>query len=362
MLLLKHLNRSRFQPHLACAGGPLAEEVLALGIPVHVMPMPRLRRSGRAPIDGLHTIRTVIHLTREIGADALIANTVRAALYTAPAARLARVPFIWHMRDFWLSESHPRHLWADRLGKWLLCAAATRVIANSHATAGHLPCRGKVTVVHNGIEVERYDPAMDGLPFRRRYEIPSDAPLVGTVGRLRPWKGQDRFLRVLAQVWEAVPEVWGVVVGGAPFGVEDGYPERLQRLAAELGVADRVVFTGHLDDVRPPLAAMDVFVHPGDPEPFGLVNVEAMAMGKPVVAFAHGALPEIVVDGETGALVEPGDEAALAHAVTALLRSPHRRTALGRVGHRRVEQRFDIRRTVKGIETVYAHLGTVWRL
>jgi len=288
----------------------------------------------------------------------LVANTVRAAFYGALAARLARVPFVWHMRDFWLSETRPRCLCADRLGKQLLCIAAARVIANSHATAAHLPCRDRVTVVHNGIEVERYDPVMSGAPFRRRYGIPPDVPLVGTVGRLRPWKGQDRFLRVLTQVRKAVPEVWGVVVGGAPFGVQDDYPQRLRRLTADLELGDRVVFTGHLDDVRPPLAAMDVFVHPGDPEPFGLVNVEAMAMGKPVVAFAHGALVEVVVNGETGLLVEPGDEAALAHAVTALLRSPHRRTALGRAGRQRVEQRFDVRRTVKEIEAVYTQIET----
>jgi glycosyltransferase involved in cell wall biosynthesis len=258
------------------------------------------------------------------------------------------------MRDFWLSEARPHHLWADRLGKRLLCATAARVIANSYATAAHLPCRGKVTVVHNGIEIERYDPAMDGTPFRQQYGIPPDAPLVGTVGRLRPWKGQDRFLRTLAQVREAVPEVWGVVVGGAPFGVQDNYPQRLRRLTADLGLADRVAFTDHLDDVRPALAAMDLFVHAGDPEPFGLVNLEAMAMGKPVVAFAHGALPEIVVDGETGLLIEPGNRAAMAEAIVALLQAPHRRAAMGDMARSRAVRHFEIRAAVKDVETTLA--------
>ena len=352
LLLLKHLDCARWQPHLACTGGPLAEEAAMLGVPVHIVPMPRLRRSLRAPLVWWAGAHSVARLAQEINAALLVANTVRAAFYGALAAWMACVPFVWHMRDFWLSEARPHHLWADRLGKRLLCAAG-RVIANSHATAAHLPCRDKVTVVHNGIEVERYDPMMDGTPFRQRYGIPLNAPLVGTVGRLRPWKGQDRFLRTLARVREAVPGIWGIIVGGAIFDQPDDYPQRLRRLTAELGLADRVVFTGHLDDVRPALAAMDLFVHPGDPEPFGLVNLEAMAMGKPVVTFAHGALPEIVVDGETGLLVKPGDEAALAEAVVTLVRDPARRTAMGRAEQRRAQTHFNAQRMAAQVMAIY---------
>ncbi len=349
LLLLKHLHRSPWQPHLACIGGPLADRAAALGVPVHTVPMPRLRRSLRAPFNWTKGVWAIFRLARRIGARAIVANTVRSAFYAAPAARLSGTPFIWYMRDFWLSEERPRHPWADRQGKRLLCAAAARVIANSRATAIHLPCSGKVTIVYNGLEVERYDPAMDGMPFRQQYRVPHDAPLVGMVGRLRPWKGQDRFLQVLARVREWFPDLWGIVVGGTPFGVLDDYPQRLQRLAAELGLEKRVVFTGHLDDVRPALAAMDVFVHPGDPEPFGLVNIEAMAMKKPVVAFAHGALPEIVVHGETGLLVPPGDPEAMASAIADLLRAPARRNALGEAGRRRLEACFRSDHMVKGM-------------
>ncbi len=349
LLLLKHLDRTRWGPHLVCVGGPLAEQAIALGVPVHWTPMPRLRRSPRAPLDWLSGALAVARLAREIDAALLVANTVRSALYAALAARLARRPFVWLMRDFWLSESRPRRLWADGLGKRLLCAAATRVIANSRATAAHLPCRGRVVVVHNGIEVGRFDPSLGGETFRDAYGIPSGAPLVGTVGRLRPWKGQDRFLRVLARIRRGVPEVWGVIVGGSPFGVRDDYPQRLERLAAELDLRDHLVFTGHLEDVRPALATMDVFVHPGDPEPFGLVNLEAMAMGRPVVAFAHGALPEIVVDGETGVLIPPGDEERMAGAAVALLQDPARREAMGQAARARVEERFTADRMAQAV-------------
>ena len=352
LLLLRHLDRSRWEPHLACPEGAVAEEASKIGVEVHLFDFPRLRRSASAPADWIGGARQLAGIARRCNAAALIGNTVRSSFYGSLAARLAGVPFVWHMRDFWLSESRPRFLWADALGKRMLCAVAAKVVANSGATADHLPCKGKIVVVHNGIEVERYDPAMDGTPFRHQYGIPLGAPLVGTVGRLRPWKGQDRFLRVLAQVRKTVPEVWGVVVGGMPFGVEDSYPQRLRRLAAELGLVNQVVFTGHLSDVRPALAAMDIFVHAGDPEPFGLVNLEAMAMGKPVVAFAHGALPEIIEDGQTGLLAPPEDESALAGAVITLLHNPARRATLGRAGRKRVAEHFTAHRVAKMMDAI----------
>jgi len=353
LLILKYLDRTRFSPHLACTGGPLAEKARALGVATHTVSMPRLRRSARFPLDWLTGASAIARVARQTGAECLYANTVRAATYAAPAARLARVPFVWHMRDFYLSESRPRHPWADRLGKRLLCATARAVIANSHAVASHVPCAAKVAVVHNGIEVDLFDPALvDDAAFRQRFGIPPDVPLVGTVGRLRPWKGQDRFLRAMRRVADEFSRVWFLVVGGDPFGVADDYPRQLRELAVSLGLTDRTVFTGHLDDVRPALAAMEVFVHPGEPEPFGLVNIEAMAMGRPVVGFAHGALPEIVADGETGVLVPPGDEGALAEAIVHILRNPSRSTMMGRAARERVTQCFTVQAMVTGVTQV----------
>lgn len=357
LLLLKYLDRHRWTPHLACVGGPLMEEAVALGVAVYCLTMPRLRRSLHALKDWAHTAVNIAHCAQRVGAALLVANTVRTAFYGALAARFARVPLVWYMRDFWLAETRPRHLWMDRLGKRCLCAAAVHVIANSHATAGHLPCQDKLTVIYNGIEVNEYDPTMNGVWFRKQYGIPEEVPVIGMVGRLRPWKGQDCFLRVLARVREMVPDVWGLVVGGDPFLVSDDYPQQLRHLTAELGLKERVVFTGHLTDIRPALAAMDIFMHPGDAEPFGLVNIEAMAMARPVVAFAHGALPEIVVDGMTGLLVPPGDEETLAKVILPLLQDPVQRRRLGIAGRERAQTCFTAARMTKEVSKVLERLA-----
>jgi glycosyltransferase involved in cell wall biosynthesis len=352
LLILQHLDKGRWQPHLACSQGALAESAAKLGIFHHVIELPRLRGSGRFPFDWRRSVRQLAKLARQLDSAVLYANTVRAALYSAAAARLAKRPFIWHMRDYWLSESKPDNGQIDTLLKRWLCRAASRVITNSQAVARHLPCSDKISVVLNGIDVSRYDPTRRGVTFKKRYEIPDDVPIVGTVGRLRPWKGQVRFLQMAARVKQQFPNTYFVIVGGSPFEVGDDYPQQLQQLTAELALTERVLFTGHLDDVRPALAAMSIFVHAGDPEPFGLVNVEAMAMGKPVVALGHGALPEIVVPGETGLLVLPGDKGGLAQAVNSLLAAPGQRQRLGEAGRERVLSHFTIQRTTAEIEVV----------
>lgn len=355
LLLLTHLDRTQWELHLAGTGGLLLDRAAAHGVVPHRIDMPRLRRASwawRVPLDWFSTARRLAGLANDIDAALLYANTVRAAFYAAPAARLARRPFVWHMRDFWLSESKPRYVWLDSLLKRLLCVAATHVIANSHAVAEHLPAGAPLTVVHNGIELKAFDPMLDGRAFRAAHDVPADVPLVGMMGRLRPWKGQSRFLRMATRVRAAVPEAHFIIVGGTPFGEISDYARRLRRLTHELNLTDAVTFTGHLDDVAPALAAMDVFVHPGDPEPFGLVNVEAMAMRMPVIAFTHGALPEIVVDGETGLLVAPDQTAALARSVIDLLQNPDRRKALGRAARERVVAHFDVEQTACRVDAL----------
>jgi glycosyltransferase involved in cell wall biosynthesis len=354
LVRMQYLNRERWQPHLACVPGALANRAVMLGVPCHLVSLPPLRRSHRFWLDWYKNAQAIATLADELDAAILYANTVRAAMYVALAARLARRPFLWHMQDFWLSEAKPRRLWADNLLKKVLCQSAKQVIANSYAVAQTLPCSVKTAVRYYGIELDHFDPSLDGRPFREQYHIPFDVPLVGMVGRLRPWKGQTHFLHMAAQVKQQRPEARFVIVGGANFDIEnDAYPQQLEALAHELGIAEQVIFTGMLEDVRPSLAAMDIFVHPGEPEPFGLVNVEAMAMAKPVVAFGHGALPEIVEDGKTGLLVSPGDIPALATAIISLLDNEERRQFLGHNGRTRAETHFTIQRAIQEFEEIF---------
>ncbi len=342
LMLLDGLDRSRWSLHLACCPGELARQVEDRGIPLHLVEMPSLRR---LPL--LTWLRTIYALARGIRADLIYANTARGALYAAPAGLLSGRPFIWHMRDFSFAEANT---WMDRPLKWFVSLCASAVVANSAATANQLPDSARVRVIHNGLDLTTLDTTLSAAVARRRFGLPAAAQIVGMLGRLRPWKGQERFIRIAAQVLRELPDTYFVIAGGDPFGINDGYAAKLRCWVEELGIANKLTFTGQLHEVAEVLTAMDLFVHPGAPEPFGLVNLEAMAMGKPVVAFAHGALPEIIEQDVTGILVPPGDEEACAAAIVELLRTPTRMKELGAAGRARVESLFQIEATIKAVD------------
>lgn len=356
LLLLARLKDTHLRPILGCSEGALRAGAEEIGVQTVPLGFPRLRRSPLAPADWISGARTIRNAAITHGAECLYANTVRSAMYGALAARWSEIPFIWHMRDFWLSESAPRTPTFDTVARRLLAGASAAVIANSRAVAARFGRTDKVHIVPNGIDLARFETVPDTGAFKTEFQLPDQAPLIGTAGRLRPWKGQDVFLRVAARVLDIVPEAHFLVIGGTPFGVDDGYAQSLPRLARNLGLAEKVTFTGHLADIRHALAALDVFVHPGEPEPFGLVNIEAMALGKPVVGFNHGGLPEIVQHGTTGLLAPPGDEPALAAAVLDLLQDPRKAAAQGRAGRARVAAHFSIEKTALGVEKVLAQV------
>ena len=176
-----------------------------------------------------------------------------------------------------------------------------------------------VRKIHLGIPVRLVAARRGSGAVTRQTIACNGSPLVGIVGRLEAWKGQDVFLRAAARVSAEHPGAVFAVVGGGLPGKETEYAGRLQTLVEELGLAGRVQFPGHAQDVFPWFDALDVCVHATHGEPFGLVLVEAMALGKPLVATALGGPVEIVEEGVSGLLVPPGDEKALAEAIGRLL-------------------------------------------
>jgi glycosyltransferase involved in cell wall biosynthesis len=165
--------------------------------------------------------------------------------------------------------------------------------------------------------------------------------LVGLFGRITRWKGQDVLIKALAQL----PGVHGLIVGEALFTEEDRlFGEELRRLALKLGVAERIHFLGFRHEIIPLLLRADLVVHAStSPEPFGRVIVEAMLAGRPIVAAKAGGALEIINDGQTGILVEPGDPQALARAIENVLGNPSFARALGESAKRDAEERFSLK-------------------
>jgi rhamnosyl/mannosyltransferase len=210
--------------------------------------------------------------------------------------------------------------------------------------------RDKCTVVPIGIDVGHFGdrPGRTSAALRARWGLPADRPVAVFVGRLRYYKGLDYLLRALP----LVPDVHLLLVGGGPLW------DSMRALAAALGVADRVVFTGDVDDGDLPAcyAAGDLFVLPSHTraEAFGTSIVEAMAAGVPVVSTEiQTGTSWVNQDGVTGLVIPPCDPQALARAIRTLVADPARREAMGRAGRARAHQMFEASTMVEAVEAVY---------
>ncbi|PIX47675.1 MAG: hypothetical protein COZ57_07740 [Armatimonadetes bacterium CG_4_8_14_3_um_filter_66_20] len=366
--LVENLSRDRFCPAVACApegalwrfcerqGVPhfahwLGEDLRALG---RYRTRPNCRSAvAAATVAALQRLRRAIRLHR---AGLVHCNSNKDHLIGGLAGRLARVPVVWHMHDMLLPTVMPT------VTRQTLRAAAmvtcSRLLAVSEATAESLRRQGfpgsQLRTVLNGVAPDVVGPATPGR-LRRELGVSAATPLVGIVGRLCPWKGQQVFLRAAAEIAKDRP-VHFVLIGGDILA-DRGYRSELEALARRLGIAHRVSFTGARDDRLGLLCDLEVVVHASvEPEPFGLVVVEAMLAEKAVVASDAGGVREIVVSGETGLLVPPGDAAALARACLYLLGCPKRRQDMGRRGRARALQCFSARRMTEEVESLYAEL------
>jgi glycosyltransferase involved in cell wall biosynthesis len=213
----------------------------------------------------------------------------------------------------------------------------------------------RMTRVYYGLPPVSTATDEDALRVRAELGIAPAAPLVATVGRLAEQKGLIYLLRAMAVLRQSVPEVRLLVVGDAQDGREE-YKQTLLRARAELGLGEAVVFAGVREDVPAVMRAADLFVMASLWEGFGLVFLEAMAAGRPIVATNVSAIPEVVENGVTGLLVPPRDPDALSDAMRKLLLDGERSRQMGQAGLLRLKERFTEERMIEATEQLYARL------
>jgi glycosyltransferase involved in cell wall biosynthesis len=348
--MIRGHDKSRFQPYLLCLQekGPLGEELEAEGYPVAAYGLRRVYALQAA----CSYARFVPFLKRE-RIDVVHAYMFAAHIYGIPPARLAGVPLVIAGRrdsgKYWRAA---RYLAARRFAN----SFSHIQIVNAEAIRDFIVDEekvspGKVRVVLNGVDAARFKPAVS--PPKKR-----EAPFtVGYVGSLIRMKEVDLLLRAFARVLPASPSMRLHVVGGGPL-------ERLRRregetdvglhaLARELGIGDRVTFTGPCGRVEEELRKMDVFAFPAILEGTSNAILEAMASGLPVIASDSGGNRELVVEGRTGCLFPVGDEQRLGELMVELMRNDEKRRAMGLAARQRVEERFTVRRMVADMEKVY---------
>jgi glycosyltransferase involved in cell wall biosynthesis len=349
LCLMQALDSGRFSCHLAAPPGALAEAARRAGHEVHPVHLQRLRGNPAAWLPLARGVRALARLVRRERIAVVHANTMRSSVYCALAARLTGRPLLWHVHDIFRPGLYTRFLGAS-------CAAA---VAVSRAAA--LPLRGnaKVSVVHNGLSVADFarDRSAEAARLREAWGVPREATLVAQVARLQPWKGQRDFIEAARRL---APEFAGVrfaIVGGDIFADASDYERELRALSAAAGLDGRLIFAGHHDDPPVVFQAIDVLVHASSDEPFGRVLIEAGAAARPVVAYASGAVSELLRHEHSALLVAPGNVAALADALGRLLREPERGRRLGANGRAEAAARFEISSVAEEFAQIYRRVA-----
>jgi glycosyltransferase involved in cell wall biosynthesis len=340
--------------------GPLAQKLREIKVEPHILPLSRELLDARKDSLGasslgrlreifstLGAVRQVARFIRRLKPDLVHTNSLKSDLIGGFAARLARRPLIWHVRDRIDEQYLPKKV--VKVFRFLARHIPTCVLANSRSTLEtlKLPPGKCAHVAYSGIDFTPYE--IPEVPRGGR----EDAPKIGLVGRIARWKGQHIFIQAAALVRQQFPAAQFDIIGAALFEEED-YEREIRAQVARLGLKEVVHFDGFRQDVAKAVHDLDLLVHASiTGEPFGQVVVEGMAARKPVVATAGGGVPEIVEDGKTGLLVPMNDAKAMGNAICGILENPQRADEMGRAGHARVREHFTAPITTRSVEAIY---------
>lgn len=307
--------------------GSWPDELARRGLRVEVVHAGRLRQAHR-------WLATVVRLARILRArrpDLVLNWSAKTQLYGAPAALLAGMAD----RNLWWQQAIPNRNWLDLIAT-LLPARAIACYSQAAADAQHRLRPRRDTFVIGAGSPAPAQASDERVPL----ELPQGTTVVGLVGRLQPWKGQDRLLQAQALLRKRGHEIHTLIVGGDSYGLSPRYAQSLRGLVERLGLTGAVTMTGEVADAGPYIRRMDVLVNASDPEPFGIVLLEAMARGVAVAAVNSGGPSEFIEDRRSGVLARSGEPAALADALEPLIASPSLRAELARAGRERYLREF----------------------
>lgn len=266
-------------------------------------------------------------------------------------AQIAGVPAITHERGINNSYHRLSRYYARRLS----C-----VVCISDAVRDNLLDKGviirRAETIYNGIDPDIMQATSDPAEIRATHQVDPNAKLIGVLGNIKEWKGQETAVRAMPLILRQHPDTVCMLVGDVSPS-DSYYYERLQALIEELELGDRIVFTGYTNRVPEYLNALDIMLHTSiDPEPFGRVLIEAMSLRKPLIGAAAGAVPEIIDNGVSGYTFDPGNSEDLADKVIRMLDDPAAASAMAKRGYDLLHQKFHIDINVQRTQELYADI------
>jgi len=348
--LASSLDRTRFEVSVACRdNGPLTEQLRAIAVPVHPFAIARFASP--------YTLRAMVRLLRERQIDIVHTHGGIAGVWGRLAAGAAKTPVRIHT----LHGIHYLH-YRSRLNRIafttldrLLAVGTEKIICVSEAdrkagiAAGCFPA-DRAVLIRNGIPVPSLPAEFSARRKKAELGLPAAAAVIGTVGRLHVQKGQRRCLEASHIVRQEIPNSIALLVGDGPLAKE------LEVRTGELDLQNHVRFLGSRRDVAELIALMDVFVLSSEWEGMPLSLLEAMALERPVAAFAIPGVTEAIQDGESGVLATPRDAGSLAQAILRLLQDREQARRLAKKGRQIFYQQFQETKMVHATADLYTRL------
>lgn len=345
------LNKEKFRPIVMCMqGGYLVQSLRDKGIEANDLGIKKIYTLGAV----LKAIK-IFKLIKKEKVDIVVTYHESSDFFGSIIAKLAKVPVIMSSRRDMGYKLKPRHIFIYKLINRLF----DRIITVSEAVANIIFDRenvlwSRIKIIHNGVEIEKFNKKIDTAVVKKSIGIDNNWPVVGILAAIRPIKGHKYFLEAAYLILKNASNINFLVVGW--YDENSEYFKELQKLLEKLGIKDKVMFTGGRKDIPEMLSIMDICVNSSLNEGFPNAVLEAMTMGKPVVATNSGGTPEAVIDGKTGFLVDSCDSSALAEAINKLLKDNNLCTSMGIVGKERIKDTFKIEKMITEIESIYHQL------
>ncbi len=366
LLLLKHIDKSQFFPVIILPfDGPLKTELENENIKVVIAPVLKLYRQMFAPkniINFFSDIKkgfsVIDNLNKVHNFDLIYSNTL-AVLLGIFYAKKRKIKHLWHVHEIIESPL----IFKKAFVKLLAVNSNSKIVCNSIATQKFWNQNSKITnkssVIWNGLETESEKISnAEILEFRKtHFQANPDDLIVTLVGRISRWKGQLVLLNAFNNLSKNHKNIKLAFIGAPPPNQEI-FLENLKSQIKDFNLEKKVIIIPFQDDIYKVWQCIDIAVVPSiEPEPFGLVAVEAMLAKKPVIASNHGGLTEIIIENETGFLVEPNNEIALSGAIKKLIENPELRTKFGQNGYKRALNEFSVKSYVSSFEKIFKEMS-----
>lgn len=347
LALLKKIDKNQFKFIIAYpSNGTLNEDFEKNG--AEVIPF-----ETKSKFD-IFSLNRLIRLSKLKKINIIHSHQPRLDLFGCIAAKFRHIPFIFtrhlSIQNLCLNNlERSSYIYVDKM---ITVKHAKKIIAVSKDIANNLIIKentnpSKIKVIYAGLDLETYGSGVKIGKIRKEFHMGSETSLVGIVGRINTQKAHQYFLHAAIEVLKDMPETKFLVVGDGPLR------EKQETLCRKLGLTSHVIFTGYRKDTSQIMADLDVSVLSSLSEGVPVANIEAMAMGKPIICFNVGGVSELVIDGVTGILVPLKDVKGLANGIIRLLKNKKEAKQMGEAGRMRIEEYFSLERMVEEYEKVY---------